>query len=145
MNADGTVKLKNGKNLGLSAFDSKKAMMDAGMSAAQADQMLAMMAKQKALGELNAKKMLAKENGSDSGDGLSAGAMAGTKTDGTGNGDAEGGLGKNVDKNRGLASEGLTKDFNGELIGARGDDIFKMMNRRYRLKASQDSFITAAP
>ena len=38
-------------------------------------------------------------------------------------------------------SEGLTRDFNGELIGAAGDDIFTMMNRRYKLKNEQDSFI----
>jgi hypothetical protein len=38
-------------------------------------------------------------------------------------------------------AEGLAKDFNGELIGVAGDDIFKMMNRRYKLKTAQDSFI----
>jgi hypothetical protein len=39
-------------------------------------------------------------------------------------------------------SEGLSRDFNGDLIGASGDDIFTMMNRRYKLKNEQESFIT---
>lgn len=39
------------------------------------------------------------------------------------------------------AAEGLAKDFNGELIGVAGDDIWKMMNRRYKLKTAQDSFM----
>lgn len=39
------------------------------------------------------------------------------------------------------SAEGLVKDFYGELIGVAGDDIFKMMNRRYKLKTAQDSFI----
>lgn len=147
VNPDGSIKNKNGKTFGLGAFDSKKSMMDAGMTSAQADQMLAMMAKQKAMGDLDAKAALAKESGfGQGGDGMAGGAGAGKAGDGSANGDADGGLGKNTaGSDRGLASEGLTKDFNGEQIGAKGDDIFKMMNRRYRLKASQDAFIATPP
>lgn len=49
---------------------------------------------------------------------------------------------KDLDKQRDIASaEGLVRDFNGEQIGVAGDDIFKMMSRRYLLKDSQDSFV----
>lgn len=47
-------------------------------------------------------------------------------------------------KDRNIAAEGLAKDFNGELIGVAGDDIWKMMNRRYKLKTAQDSFMNSA-
>lgn len=146
VNPDGSIKMKNGKTYGVGAFDSKQAMMDAGLTAAQADAMMGMLAKQKALGDLDAKGALAKESGTGSGDSLAGGGGSGAKPgDGAANGDASG-SGKDLGKgNRSLASEGLTKDFNGELIGAAGDDIFKMMNRRYRLKNTQDSFLTIKP
>jgi hypothetical protein len=40
------------------------------------------------------------------------------------------------------SSAGLIKDFHGDMIGAAGDDIFTMMNRRYQLKNEQDTFFT---
>lgn len=46
------------------------------------------------------------------------------------------------DKDRKPTSEGLSKDFHGDLIGSAGDSIFLMMNRRYQLKSEQDTFIT---
>lgn len=46
-------------------------------------------------------------------------------------------------KGRNIAAEGLAKDFNGELIGVAGDDIWKMVNRRYKLKTAQDSFMNS--
>ncbi|MES2802274.1 MAG: hypothetical protein V4654_07260 [Bdellovibrionota bacterium] len=51
------------------------------------------------------------------------------------------GDGKKLEEDRKPSSEGLAKEFNGELIGVAGDDIFLMMNRRYKLKNEQDSFI----
>lgn len=48
---------------------------------------------------------------------------------------------KKLSEERAPSSEGLAKEFNGELIGVAGDDIFLMMNRRYKLKSEQDSFI----
>lgn len=39
------------------------------------------------------------------------------------------------------SAEGLTKDYHGEKIGAEGDDVFKMINRRYILKQKQNIFL----
>ncbi|MBC7754663.1 MAG: hypothetical protein H7Z71_10530 [Moraxellaceae bacterium] len=39
------------------------------------------------------------------------------------------------------SAEGLTKDYQGEKIGAEGDDVFKMINRRYILKQKQNIFL----
>lgn len=39
------------------------------------------------------------------------------------------------------SAEGLTKDYHGDKIGAEGDDVFKMINRRYILKQKQNIFI----
>ena len=39
------------------------------------------------------------------------------------------------------SAEGLTKDYHGDTIGAEGDNVFKMMNRRYNLKQKQNMFI----
>lgn len=51
---------------------------------------------------------------------------------------------KNADgeQDRMPSSEGLMKEFNGELIGVSGDNIFLMMNRRYKLKTEQDTFLS---
>lgn len=38
-------------------------------------------------------------------------------------------------------AEGLTKDYHGDTIGAEGDNVFKMINRRYNLKQKQNIFI----
>ena len=35
----------------------------------------------------------------------------------------------------------MTKNFNGEPIGVSADSLFDMMNRRYSLKANQETFI----
>jgi hypothetical protein len=35
---------------------------------------------------------------------------------------------------------GMSKNYNGEPIGVAADSIFLMMNRRYKVKESQDSF-----
>lgn len=54
----------------------------------------------------------------------------------------EGGLKKEAYK-RDVAGQnvaGLTKNFNGEPIGVSADDIFVMMNRRYKVKEQQDNF-----
>lgn len=37
--------------------------------------------------------------------------------------------------------EGMTRNFNGEVIGVAGDDLFSMMARRYRKKSQEDGFL----
>jgi len=40
------------------------------------------------------------------------------------------------------SSEGLAREYNGEMIGVAGDDIFLMMNKRYKIKNDHDTFIS---
>ena len=39
------------------------------------------------------------------------------------------------------SAEGLTKEYHGDTIGAEGDNVFKMINRRYNLKQKQNIFL----
>lgn len=145
VNPDGTIS-KNGKKFSADSFKSEKDMIAAGIAPGDAKGFMADLNKFKGSGAdaLNAKAALNKENETLSG---SFGDMGGAgnvakANDNAANGAANGG-GKTIDGGRDPASsaEGLVKDFNGELIGVAGDDIFKMMNRRYKLKTAQDSFI----
>lgn len=74
--------------------------------------------------------------GSGSGSSASAGA-------GAGYGDAWAAQQKRDSLARTPANDvaGMTKNFNGELIGVGADDIFQMIHRRYNLKAEQGAFI----
>ncbi|MBY0554254.1 hypothetical protein K2P97_06975 [bacterium] len=145
VNPDGTIS-KNGKKFGPDSFKSEKDMIAAGIPAADAKSFMADLNKFKSGADsLNAKAALSKENETLSG---SFGDMGGSgnvakANDNGANGAANGG-GKTIDgasRDPASSAEGLVKDFNGELIGVAGDDIFKMMNRRYKLKTAQDSFI----
>lgn len=139
VNKDGSITAKNGKTYTAQDFSSEAAMIAAGMSAAEAKALAASLKKS----GFDAKSALAKENSNssafaDNGSGASSKGKGATL-----NGNASGAE-KNIGGGkRELASaEGLSKDFNGEMIGVAGDDIFKMMNRRYKLKTAQDNFIT---
>lgn len=144
VNADGSI-TKNGKKYTAANFASEKDMIAAGMSANDAKAFMADLNKLNAgsSAALNAKAALAEENT----------GITGTFGDAGGTGNMSKGNGMNANGSVGNAklmegtgrepasAEGLVKDFNGELIGVAGDDIFKMMNRRYKLKTAQDSFI----
>ncbi|MCC2679932.1 MAG: hypothetical protein K0R29_2508, partial [Pseudobdellovibrio sp.] len=93
-------------------------------------------------GTVDASKDLKALNGGGDYEDAAARAAAAAAAAGAGDGTLNtNGLGKD----RGIASaEGLAKDFNGELIGVAGDNIWKMMNRRYKLKTAQDSFMNTA-
>ena len=135
---DGTVVTKDGKKYTPADFASEKAMIAAGMSAADAKMMAGSLNSMGAA--VNAKEALAKENASDSGafgQNGAGGKGAGVNANGGANGGKE-----LVGSKREVASvEGLAVEFNGDMIGNARDDIFKMMNRRYKLKNSQDNFI----
>lgn len=160
-NSDGTITGKNGKIYKPSDFTSAKSMMDAGFTADQASQAMAALGKSgsaiapgldKAKDDLkstaNADK-LAAEFGGVSISGSGSGSGGGDKGAGSSSGtlgshsiDGSGGAGSGSNDGRNPAGEGLTRDFNGEAIGSAGDDIFSMMNRRYKMKTAQDSFIS---
>lgn len=143
VDADGNVTLPDGKVIPAANLMTREGMMKAGMTGAQADGMLARLsATGLSSAGLNAQKDLKDLNGAnkieatfgDAGGG-SAVSVGGKTLNGNGVGS------KDMNKNRKPAGEGLTRDFNGESIGASGDDIFSMMNRRYKLKTAQDHFI----
>ena len=150
VNKDGSITLGNGKRVTPDILQSRDSLIAAGLTPAQADALTGMMNKG-GLNGIDTKSALAKENAGLSGDGSGSDADAnGAGRNGVAGGAGNGGInGSDADaaaRRRGLASaEGLVKDFNGESIGVAGDDIWKMMNRRYKAKASQDSFIAAKP
>lgn len=148
---DGRVKDKNGKIWSLSDFADKKSMMAAGLSAADAGKLFdelygknGLLAKNSLL---NPKDALKEENSKKNVLGGSFGSSLGgtnivdvNKNEGSQNKVFKDNL-KDVD-NRKPSSEGLAREYKGEMIGVAGDDIFLMMNKRYKFKNEQDSFIS---
>lgn len=150
-NPDGSYTLPNGKTYKQSDFASEEAMRAAGMSAADAKMLAGLMGKNNPLAkagtDLQGLNDLDKSNLA-TGIGSSSNGFggSGSSNSGLGLGSADGGKlgvksGLDKDKNRKPAAEGLIRNFNGESIGVAGEDIFIMMNRRYKLKTAQDSFI----
>jgi len=148
VNPDGSITTKNGKTFTADNFKDAASMAAAGMSPSDIN-LASNMMKGMGSGSLDPKKDLAGMTntsgfGSPFGDDAAAKAAAANAVNG-----GNGALGKDdadAAKKRSIASaEGLSKDFNGELIGVSGDDIFKMMNRRYKLKTAQDSFLGVRP
>lgn len=143
MDKDGNIITKDGKKFTPGSLDDLGDLKAAGLSGDQAAALLA--AAGKGIGE-SAATAAKIGSGSDSLSGLdglgedSAGGKS-SAIGGTGNGGADGSELDANKRNVASAAEGLAKDFNGELIGVAGDDIFKMMNRRYVLKAKQDAFM----
>ena len=139
-NGSVTVKgLKGDKTYTAADFADKKSMMALGLTAEQADKLmndmygpnsaLAKAGLELAKGEKNSLNFSTPPATASLGtSGLSDSKKFGEK------------LGDVADRRP--SSEGLSRDFNGDLIGAAGDDIFSMMKRRYNLKTQQDSFIT---
>lgn len=148
-NPDGSVTTKDGKTYKPSDFSSKEALMAAGLNAADASSVMAALGKSGLKGILDKAKEDLKNasNGKSTnfgGDTIGSGAEISSASAGN----ASGALGSKAigdglgDGKRNPAGAGLTRDFNGETIGAAGDDIFSMMNRRYKMKTAQDSFIS---
>ncbi len=146
---DGSIKTLDGKVFSLSDFKDVKSLMAKGLTAAQATALLdSMNAKDGVLAKagLDAKGQLKSMNYAGGGSGDSGG---GTKIVDINAGIDSGKLYndklKGLDddeKNRKPSSEGLAKEFNGELIGVANDDIFLMMNRRYKRIGDQDTLIS---
>ncbi|MFN3454760.1 MAG: hypothetical protein ACK41T_07340 [Pseudobdellovibrio sp.] len=144
---DGSVKTKNGKIYKPSDFENEKSMMAAGFTAAQAKELNNMLYGKDGIvtkADLNVKEALkGLDTPSGGGFDLSGGTnvvnVDGGLDSGKTYGDKLGEAKKEIE--RAPSSQGLSKEFNGELIGVPGDDIFLMINRRYKLKSEQDSFI----
>lgn len=142
---NGNLITKDGKKYKPEDFQSEKAMIAAGISPGSAKSLMGDI--NRASGGFDAKAALTKENskGDNAGGAFGengAGGGAGGKGSAL-NANGKAGSGKDIGggKRDPASAEGLAKEFNGDMIGVAGDDIFKMMNRRYKLKASQDNFI----
>lgn len=146
-NSDGSIKVKtpNGyKTYTLADFADKKSMMAAGLTAAQAD---ALMDQLYGKNSILAKAGLEAKDLAKEGKKFSDFTSSGTGTnvvnlDPLKNANKKFGEKLDPSADRRPSSEGLTREFNGDLIGAAGDDLFTMMKRRYNLKAEQDTFIS---
>ncbi|MBC7742808.1 MAG: hypothetical protein H7061_11455, partial [Bdellovibrionaceae bacterium] len=140
---DGTMTLPNGQTTNVDALMSKEGMMKAGMTAAQADALMKQMQGSGApVASLDSKKELDDLNKADAAVAAEMGALSsGAAGAGTGQNLNGNGMGSKDISKRKPSSEGLTREFHGDTIGAAGDDIFSMMNRRYKLKAEQDTFM----
>lgn len=142
INPDGSITSKDGKKYTVDNFANENAMIAAGFSAADAKFAAANLKKIKDSinSDLSAAALLAKKNSGPN----SYSDNSGTSANKNGSASTPNGSASKLinDKERALASaEGLVRDFNGEAIGISNDDIFRMMNRRYKLKTSQDNFI----
>lgn len=147
----GIVKIGD-KTYKTSDFSSPEAMAAAGFPKGMIDGALAANAEaeKKALAKLEKVKIGAAtgENGyaegGGGGGGYGGGGAAGDSVAGGSTYGATGsGAGKSAVSNRDPAAfQGMSKDFNGEPIGVSEDSIFNMMNRRYKVKQSQDSFFS---
>lgn len=146
-NPDGSIKVKtpNGyKTYTMADFADKKSMMAAGLTAAQADALMDQLyGKNSILAKAGLEaKELAKEGKKFSDFGSGSSGVNVVNLDASKNANKKFGEKLDPSADRRPSSEGLTREFNGDLIGAAGDDIFTMMKRRYNLKAEQDTFIS---
>lgn len=147
-NPDGSIKVKTPsgyKTYTIADFADKKSMMAAGLTAAQADALMDQLyGKNSILAKAGLEaKDLAKQDKKFSDFGNVGSGTNVINLDETKNANKK--FGEKLDPSadgRRPSSEGLTREFNGDLIGAAGDDIFTMMKRRYNLKAEQDTFIS---
>ena len=146
INSDGSVTTKDGKTFVADKLNNEAALIASGMSLEDAKALMAKIKKNSAPENDASSKVTAltvqSPNVANYIDNASTTNNSKT-TEVIINGNASnqknllGGGGK-----RAVASaEGLVKDFNGEQIGVAGDDIFKMVNRRYKLKVAQDNFV----
>lgn len=144
---DGSVQTKDGKIYKISDFANEEAMIKAGLSPSDAKALAKQLYGEGgvlAASGLDAEGLLKDANKKSAEFGVPGIGDGGAGSSGSGKGNL--GSGKNFKDalnatKRKPSSAGLTRNFNGDIIGASGDDIFLMMNRRYRLKNEQDSFI----
>lgn len=155
-NPDGSITTKDGKTFKPSDFKDEKSLIAAGLSPGEASSMMASLSGGFGGSGLKGKVGADLKDGKKPYDfsGMAIGGGAGFGASGLSIGGGKGGgVNGNVIGAKNLngkadprernpaAAAGLIKEFNGEPVGAAGDDLFVMMNRRYNLKNAQDSFI----
>lgn len=140
-----TITTPDGKSYKVADMTSAAAMQAAGIPKASIDSAMEALAKmeKKAMEKLKIGSQTA-ANGYEEGGGGGGGSSGVSGEGDPGMTVAGAGVGAGVDKNA-LARDpsslaGMSKNYNGEPIGVAADSIFLMMNRRYKVKESQDSF-----
>lgn len=134
----GKFTMPNGKSFSTSDVMNPNAMANAGVSPSEYKSAMDMAkaAEKKAADSVEKMGALTAANGFDSG--------------GSGGGSASSKLPPSLDeagipgapmKREPTSVAGMVKNYNGEMIGVSGDNIFEMMARRYREKASKDNFL----
>lgn len=146
----GTVTMADGKKLKPSDVSSTGSMQSAGLSQGIIDSASSMEKRiiegaMKKIDKLGLKAMLASSGEESSGGGGGSGSSSSSNgnADYAGYGAAQTGSGLGVDRDPAQVA-GMQKNYNGEPIGVSADSIFKMMNRRYKVKESQSSFLDEA-
>lgn len=145
----GTIKA-GGKTYKTSDFASKEAMAAAGFPSGLIDGAYAYAEKAAAKAEAKVSKIrlgaMTEANGyADAGGGGGGSSGSSAAVDpyaagmGAGMGGAGSGMGGANDRDPSSLA-GMQKNYNGEPIGVSADSIFLMMNRRYKVKESQESF-----
>jgi hypothetical protein len=133
-----TVNLPGGKSIPTSMFGSEASMKAAGVSDADLSAAKALAAKtQASLSAKLGKAMEAADVGGGGGGGYGAGS-------GRDRGDGNINLkmpGMNAPKDRGTNVSGMSKTFGSDRIGVAGDDIFQMINRRYKSRDEANAFL----
>ncbi|NUN04210.1 MAG: hypothetical protein HUU57_00490 [Bdellovibrio sp.] len=141
VDAKGNIKTPDGKKYKASDFSSQSAMAAAGVpNGAALGAMAAYDAVQKkAAAKVEKLKIGASTEamGFDDGGGSGASSTASSSDSGGGYAAAAAPVGVVRDPS---SLAGMQKNYNGEPIGVAADSIFLMMNRRYKVKESQESF-----
>jgi len=147
----GTLKV-GGKTFKMSDFSSAASMAAAGIPKSAIDGAIAAARDAEKLALSKADKMklgaMTASSGYEEGGGGGSSASAENSSEDAGFAGvsaSSGGAGHLGGIDRGPSNvSGMQKMYNGEPIGVAADDIFGMMNRRYQLKHSQESFLTEA-
>lgn len=144
------INMPKGESYDAKSFASEKAMLDAGLPGDMVSGAIGMYdaASKKALAKVEKMKigaLTASSGFEEGGGGGGSGAWdsSGGPEEYAGYaGGAGSGLGGSGDRDPAAAVAGMQKNYNGDPIGVAADSIFLMMNRRYKVKDSQESFFT---
>lgn len=145
------INMPKGESYDAKTFASEKAMLDAGLPGDLVSGAIGMYdtAAKKALAKVEKMKIGALTAASGFDEGGGGGGSGAWDTSGGAEeyssyaGGAGSGLGSSAsERDPAAAVAGMQKNYNGDPIGVAADSIFLMMNRRYKVKDSQESFFT---
>ncbi|MBO9665416.1 MAG: hypothetical protein J7501_01210 [Bdellovibrio sp.] len=139
------VTTPDGKSYNISDMTSPAAMEAAGIPKGAVDAAMAAYAQieKKGLEKIKIGSQTASNGYEEGGGGAGGGSGSESGSGGADGAYAAGGYGSGkslLNRDPSSLAAGMSKNYNGEPIGVAADSIFLMMNRRYKVKESQDSF-----